>query len=295
MTQPSSTSAATAAPTPNPNPLYNPALPADPNLLQQTLLPAPSATALCTPHIPSPSTLPTLTLPPGAPPPNPNNVLLVIPTANASKTALLTNLLTTTRPPHVAALTARQIPADSGVGEQPYDAAGPQGAFNRVVAAVRALQADAAHRAALVEGRVGTVIVGAVENFIVRPGVEVGSSCEEEGEVPVDYGVVVLCRISVGGEGEEVVPWEWRVGVSRGVTVPVEYWRAAEGFGFEDEARTHGKVTVGEVIAANVAGVDKADWFKPLTGVSRYDLLGDAMKEMEVPWPVVTDAPAAVV
>jgi hypothetical protein len=90
--------------------------------------------------------------------------------------------------------------------------------------------------------------------------------------------------------------WEWRVGVSEGVTVPADYWRAAEGFGFEDEGsgRMHGKVTVGEVLAANL-GVDKADWFRGLTDVSRYELLRDAMKEMEVPWPVVGDEPAAAV
>lgn len=300
---PSTTPAAAASATTNP--LYNPTLPTDRALLHQTLRPAPDATALCAPCIPSASALPNLTFPRTAtttspssspsPTTNPSrrsraNVLLVIPTANASKTALLTAHLAATRPPHVAALTHLQIPAESGVGEQPYDEAGPRGAFNRVLGAVRALRAEERYARVLGERGVGTVVVGAVENFVRR---ERERNADGGVVVPVDYGVVVFCRILLG-EGEEEAEWEWRVGVSRGVTVPVEYWRAAEGFGFEDEGRMHGKVTVGEVMAANL-GVDKANWFLELASVSRYDLLGDAMKAMEVPWPVAGDEPAVVV
>jgi hypothetical protein len=122
-------------------------------------------------------------------------------------------------------------------------------------------------------------LVGAVENVISR------SARREDGAVvPVDYGVVVFCRVSlVDGT------WEWRVGVSGGVTVPVEYWREAERYGFEDgdERRQRGRVTVGEVLATNVPGLDKADWHLPLAGRSRYDLLREAMERMEVPWPEV--------
>ncbi|KAK3300570.1 uncharacterized protein B0H64DRAFT_18881 [Chaetomium fimeti] len=290
-----STAATAAAPNSDPKPdnnnrLYDPALPRDGTLLQQTLRPAPDAIALCTPHIP-----PSITTEPiidvGLSLPNPNDVLLIIPTANASKTALFTSHLAATRPSHITSLTHLQIPAESGVGEQPYDSAGPRGAFNRVLGAVSALQVDPAHREALLKVRPGTVIVGAVENFVRR---ERGA---DGVVVPVDYGVVVMCRMSLASR--EPGPWEWRVGVSQGVTVPVEYWRAAEAFGFEDEAGTHGKVTVGEVIEANVEGVDSGNWFESLTAarVSRYDLLRGAMEGMEVPWPVATgaDAPAVVV
>ncbi|EAQ93091.1 predicted protein [Chaetomium globosum CBS 148.51] len=292
-TTPASAAAAPKPTNPNPdtkptNPLYNPTLPTDRSLFRQPLRPAPDATALCAPYIPSPSTLPTLTTTTTRPP-NPNNVLLLIPTANASKTALLTAHLAATRPPHITSLTHLQIPADSGVGEQPYDGAGPRGAFNRVVGAVHALQRQAERGTyGEVLSGVGTVVVGAVENFVRRE-----RAAGEGGVlVPVDYGVVVFCRVSLA-PGEERARWEWRVGVSKGVMVPREYWRAAEGFGFEDDERMHGKVTVGEVLAANL-GVDKADWFLSLMGVSRYDLLRDAMEEMEVPWPAAGNAPVAV-
>ncbi|KAL2184033.1 hypothetical protein L209DRAFT_693846 [Thermothelomyces heterothallicus CBS 203.75] len=227
----------------------------------------------------------------GAPALDPYKVLLVIPTANESKTELLCSRLSSTKPAHVQ-LSYCQVKADSGVGEQPYDEAGPRGAFNRAVNAVAALLGDEERRAALVEDRgVGTLIVGAIENFVLRHGIEPrpGRSCG-----PVDHGFVVLCRVSLLDK-----TWEWVVGVSRGVTVPWEYYSAAQKLGFEDEGegegegetKTCGKVTVGKLLLAN-AGVDDANWYQALAGVSRYDLLGEVLKAMDVPWPAVTPSGA---
>ena len=266
-------------------------LPTDISTLKQPgTLDAPDALTLCKPHLPPPNTLPHLTLPTNQQP-DPNTVLLIIPTNNAFKTKLLTTHLS---PPHTNTTTIPlTVPADSAVGEQPYDSAGPQGAFNRVVNAVRLLGADRlgtdGRWAAVRERGVGTVVVGAVENFIVRPGAAAaaGSGCE----VPVDYGVVVLCRIPLVYDGDSEVEgrpleWEWKVGVSKGVRVPVEYWRAAEErWGFEDEEERFGRKTVGEVLAENVEGLDKANWHKDLAGVSRYDLLEEVMGELDrKPW-----------
>jgi hypothetical protein len=109
----------------------------------------------------------------------------------------------------------------------------------------------------------------------------------------VDYGFVVLCRVPVARAGsvESAGPWEWRAGISRGVTVPVDYWREAERAGFEDEENPKdarrprfGKVTVGSLLAKH-AGLSSANWHEQLAGVSRYDLLADAMGRMEAPWP----------
>ncbi|KAL2154652.1 hypothetical protein VTH82DRAFT_3328 [Thermothelomyces myriococcoides] len=210
-----------------------------------------------------------------------NNILLVIPTENESKAKLLRSRLSATKPAHVR-LDYCQVKARSDVGEQPYDGAGPRGAFNRVVNAVASLLADADKRAALVERpRVGTLIVGAIENFVLR------NRDRDSGDVnPVDHGFVVLCRVSLVDH-----TWDWVVGVGRGVTVPREYYEAAQELGFEDEdegeggTRTCGKVTIGQLLSAN-AGVDNADWAKPLAGVSRYDLLREALEAMDVPWPV---------
>ena len=264
-------------------------IPTDISTLQQPgTLDAPDALTLCQPHLPPPRTLPDLTLPANHQP-DPNTVLLLIPTNNAFKTKLLTTHLS---PPTTSTTTIPlTVPADSAVGEQPYDSAGPQGAFNRVVNAVRLLGTDPLGkdgRAAVRERGVGTVVVGAVENFIVRPG---AGACGGGYDVPVDYGVVVLCRIPLVYDGDSGVQgspgeWEWKVGVSKGVRVPVDYWRAAEGgWGFEDEERRFGKKTVGEVLAENVEGLDKADWHRDLAGVSRYDLLEEVMREMDgKPW-----------
>ena len=266
-----------------------PTLPTDISTLQQPgTLHAPDALTLCQPHLPPPRTLPGLTLPANHQPDS-NTVLLLIPTNNAFKTKLLTTHLS---PPTTSTTTIPlTVPAVSAVGEQPYDSAGPQGAFNRVVNAVRLLGTDPLGkdgRAAVRERGVGTVVVGAVENFIVRPG---AAACGSGYEVPVDYGVVVLCRIPLVHDGDSGVQgrpgeWEWKVGVSKGVRVPVDYWRAAEGgWGFEDEERRFGKKTVGEVLAENVKGLDKADWHRDLAGVSRYDLLEEVMREMDgKPW-----------
>ncbi|KAL2199413.1 hypothetical protein P885DRAFT_58795 [Corynascus similis CBS 632.67] len=288
--------AAPAEPKPTANPLRHPNLPTDPKLLRQTIQPAPSPARLRELYsTPDPQTLPSVlslysgnqannSTAVGMPSPDPNNVLFVVPTANASKTNLFVSYLHATKPAHITRLTHRQIPAESGVGEQPYDGAGPRGALNRAVRAVRALLADESHRAAVVGTGVGTLLLCVIENFIAREPVD--GTGTKDGEdvklVPVDYGFIVLCRISLL-DGT----WTWEVGISRGTTLPREYWQAAEKFGFEDgEARTYGKVTVGELLQANI-GLDKADWNKPLAGVSRYELLEEALRNMKVPWPEV--------
>ncbi|KAG7292867.1 hypothetical protein NEMBOFW57_002912 [Staphylotrichum longicolle] len=232
------------------------------------------------------------------------NVLLVIPTANKFKTNLLTTRLAAEQADRKelarVAVSHLTVKADSGVGEQPYDAAGPRGAFNRVVNAVRDLAAGGGggkHGDVLARERIGTVVVGAVENFLLRETGKEGGKDGEPRAVVVDYGVIVLCRISLvaggsaGGDGDGdgdkgSLKWEWRTGVSKGVTAPVEYWRwAEEQYGFEDEARMYGKKTVGKVLAEHIDGLDDANWHEALAGVSRYDLLEETMAGMEVPWP----------
>lgn len=310
-----STAATTTPDTPKPE-YYNAALPhaITKTLAQTTRPPLNTNTASYKREIRNANTalhrlLPSLT-PAGAHPTrDPNKIFVIIPTANAKKTHLITtHLNTTAHKPRPITLTYHQIPADSDVGEQPYDAAGPRGAFNRVVNAVRALQADEeGHLRALVDGGYGTLLVGAVENYIWRkPEGEktvrkrVGGGGVEKGKrggrvvmvapkVPVDYGVVVFCVVSlVGGVvgGEPKV--EWVMGVSGGVTVPVQFYREAVKYGFEDGmTRRQGKVTVGKVLGHNIPGLDHANWHEALAGVSRYDLLEEAMKGMTVPWPGV--------
>ncbi|KAL2125012.1 hypothetical protein VTJ04DRAFT_1377 [Mycothermus thermophilus] len=214
---------------------------------------------------------------------NPANVLLVIPTSNKFKVCLLRDHLAATKPPGVN-LDHLEVKADSQVGEQPLDSAGPQGAVNRVANAASKLFKDDSKMRDLRERAIGTVIVGAVENFIYRHA----SWTDKDGQTvhgPADYGVLVFCRISLvpGRADVERIRWS-QLGVSRGVTVPADFMNFARTLGFDDEEELHGKVTVGEVIAANT-GIDKANWHLPLAGASRYELLKEAMEKMKVPWP----------
>jgi hypothetical protein len=69
----------------------------------------------------------------------------------------------------------------------------------------------------------------------------------------------------------------------RGVTVPPVYINRARHFGFEGDPN-QGRVTVGQILAAQVLGLDKADWQVVLAGHSRYDLLKDAIRQVQILW-----------
>ncbi|KAK0622374.1 hypothetical protein B0T14DRAFT_426521 [Immersiella caudata] len=212
--------------------------------------------------IPKPSPNPPTSIRPISHPtfrPHGTNTLVLIPTANRHKTRILTQAFERQKP-HSVQLHVLVLPAESNVGEQPYDEAGIEGARNRIENALQALD-----ERVLAEKGVGRVMVASIENFIQRPGAA--------GEDPVDYGLVMVYNAT-----KRTVVWD----VSRGVTVPRGYYEVARGFG--TEGGIHGTVTVGEVIAANVEGVDRADWHVAVAGVSRYELLEEAVYGIEMPW-----------
>jgi non-canonical (house-cleaning) NTP pyrophosphatase len=189
-------------------------------------------------------------------------ILLVIPTANESKARLLREVCERQKPKDVA-MHSIAVPSNSGVGEQPYNDAGVLGAHTRISNALRQLNA-LEYQQTLVSKSVGTVIVASVENFIQLDHVS----------RPTDYGVVVIHNGSTG---------KTTAGLSWGVTVPPAYVERARRFGFEGNAN-YGKVTVGQILAAHVPGLDKADFHSVLAGRSRYDLLTDAINLLTVPW-----------
>lgn len=57
-------------------------------------------------------------------------------------------------------------------------------------------------------------------------------------------------------------------------------------FGYEDGDKRHGRKTAGEVLAANVEKLDRADWHKVVVGVSRYHILKEAMATLKNPMRV---------
>ncbi|KAK3382534.1 hypothetical protein B0T24DRAFT_601923 [Lasiosphaeria ovina] len=220
----------------------------------------------------TPVTLPTL--------PHGDNVLLVIPTANAHKTRMLVAGFAQQNEARGAAASgvqvhAHTVVASSGVGEQPYDDAGVQGARGRINNALRALAADAeTTRALLAENRIGTVFVAAIENYI-DTGAGADMTTTDANPRPTDYAVVVVHNATTGQSA---------AGLSGGTTVPRRYFDYARRLGFDDAAAKHGKVTVGEVLAPNVPGIDKANWHIVVAGKSRYDLIAEAIERLQIPW-----------
>jgi non-canonical (house-cleaning) NTP pyrophosphatase len=189
-------------------------------------------------------------------------VLLVIPTANMSKVRLLREAFERQKP-RDAVVHLIAVPFDSGVGEQPYNEAGVLGAHNRISNALRHLNARE-HQDMLASKEIGTVIVASIESYIQL----------DNTSRPTDYGLVVVHNATAG---------ETAVGLSWGATVPPAYVDRARRFGFEGNPN-HGRVTVGQILAAHVPGLDKAEYHSVLAGRSRYDLLSDVVGHLAIPW-----------
>lgn len=190
-----------------------------------------------------------------------NAFLLVIPTANQYKIRICKKYIEDRVTDDVAVHTVI-LPVESDVGEQPYNAAGVVGAHNRISNAMHRLQ-DEEYKAILRSKGIGTVILMAIENYIQFDGVQ----------RPADYGVVVVHNASA----------QKSTGCfSCGVTVPPAFVDRARRFGYAGNPN-YGRVTVGQILAAHVPGLDKADWHKLLAGRSRYDILEDAIGKLSFP------------
>jgi hypothetical protein len=192
-----------------------------------------------------------------------NAVLLVIPTANKMKVELLQSAVRAKAPDSDDVHTIT-IPADSCVGEQPYNRAGIIGAHNRISNALRALR-EPKNEEIFRSKQIGTVLVASIESYF---------ETERVGR-PTDYGVVVIHNATTGGT---------TACLSQGTMVPPAYVDRARHFGFEGDDPRFGRVTVGRILAAHIPGLDKADWQVVLGGHSRYELLKDAVERLEIPW-----------
>jgi non-canonical (house-cleaning) NTP pyrophosphatase len=191
-----------------------------------------------------------------------NAVLLVIPTDNESKRRLLQESFIE-RAPNDMIVHIVTVPVNSGVGEQPYNEAGIIGAHNRISNALLRLDTVEYEETFKVK-RIGTVVVASIENYIQTDNID----------RPADYGIVVI---------HNATTQQTTACTSWGVTVPPAYINRARRFGFEGDPN-RGRVTVGQILAAHVPGLDKADWQSVLSGHSRYDLLRDAIRQVPIPW-----------
>ncbi|KAK4177753.1 hypothetical protein QBC36DRAFT_125592 [Triangularia setosa] len=223
-------------------------------------------------------------------------LLVIIPSSNKSKVKLLEAHFEKNLPPNTLLSLVSLTSVSSGVGEQPYNEAGIDGAYNRIDHALIATPLEPAVRQVMLLGGITTVIYAAIESFIARPGYPPPAPGEKPSTEPVDYAYILFYN---------PVARVVKTGVSQGVSVPEAYYDEAQTYGFsdplgqriiaksgkgktspEEAQQNHGKVTVGEIMAANMKGLDKANWHKFLTGgkVCRYQLIEDALEKMEMPW-----------
>jgi non-canonical (house-cleaning) NTP pyrophosphatase len=190
-----------------------------------------------------------------------NTVLLVIPTVNERKKAIIEDNIKACAPTGLKVHTIT-VPVDSDVGEQPYNEAGVAGACNRILNALK--RVDDMGSELIAKYAIGNVIVASIENFIQTKDIE----------RPADFGIAIVHNATTG---------QTCACSSRGVTVPPKYVNRARRFG-TDGNDDHGNVTVGQILAARVPGLDKADWHSVLAAISRYELLGEAVKGLSIPW-----------
>ncbi|KAK2037742.1 hypothetical protein LZ31DRAFT_560193 [Colletotrichum somersetense] len=184
-------------------------------------------------------------------------IRLLIPTQNKKKTSLIKGIVARHLAEHAPnlPLECEQVSAESGGGEQPFEEEGPEGLKGRARNALN-----------LARPSEKTTIIGAVENFIERP------LAGQEADGAHDYGIIGFYNVSKKD-------WTWEV--TLGVKVDQRYLEEAMSKGFDDEAKKKGKVTYGKVLA-NYFDVDHADWHPHVCGSSRYELLENAAKRLDM-------------
>ncbi|KAH7009079.1 uncharacterized protein B0I36DRAFT_437097 [Microdochium trichocladiopsis] len=152
-------------------------------------------------------------------------------------------------------VTYERIPVRSGVGEQPYNAAGALGALNRIRNAVASIKAS---------GETMNTFVVAIENYIQVKGID----------RPTDFGIIVAYSVTDD---------TYAVKVSDGVTIDKDFVEAAQMYGHESNNEDFGSVTVGGVLASRFPPIDKANWHEVVAGVPRYRLLTEAIESLSLP------------
>jgi non-canonical (house-cleaning) NTP pyrophosphatase len=188
-------------------------------------------------------------------------ILLVIPTENEFKKKLLQDFLRKKAPVGTIVNTII-VPIDSDVGEQPYNEQGVMGAYNRINNAIIRLKAPE-YENVLKEKAMRIIFVASIESYFQTANID----------RPTGYGIVVIHNVTSGQTVQ---------GISCRVTVPPEFVDRARQFGREGHV-DNGKATVGQILAANVEGLDKKDWQKVLAGKSRYALLEEAIGQLSIP------------
>ncbi|KAH6614684.1 hypothetical protein B0J18DRAFT_452219 [Chaetomium sp. MPI-SDFR-AT-0129] len=174
-----------------------------------------------------------------------------------------------------------------GKGDQAYEGTGAARAVNRVFTALGPLLVHEGNVKMLKDNKIGTILVCAVDDFIVRlngKGMDPATR-ELVKEVPADWGYLTFCRVKLAADPG----WTWTSGITQGAPVPLNHCSTAMKGGWVDDSKTVGKLSIGSVIGDDFKakgegrGWDDRDWQGKLIGKSWYDILEDALGKIRIP------------
>lgn len=195
-----------------------------------------------------------------------NNTLLLVATENLSKIGILEEKIRGEM--NEGELVTYSIEPKTSA-QQPYNKMGMRCLLERIEAMVEFANQNSQM---LKEDRIGTVIIGAMENYIQT------SNTDNSG---ADFGIVMLYNANT----QCVVQ-----GTSKGVPVDGEYLQEARSGGSWGEEKDRGKVTYGEILkkvfhkaAQREFGTEydiAKDWHRAVCGISRYSLLREVARDL---------------
>ncbi|KAH7012617.1 uncharacterized protein B0I36DRAFT_256494 [Microdochium trichocladiopsis] len=202
------------------------------------------------------------------------NILVIVPSGAEKKKLLAENHVNAEYPEAngYTVFVKKLEGVASGVGEQPYDHAGQEGAQNRIKNAITEMSNSMEVLRFIQNNKVGEVLVISIENFIRREG----------RERPVDIGVIAIHSVVSGktkarlSEGVSIHPAIVDQARERGLAHPNDDC----ALGHPDTACNHGKVTIGGILAEIYSGVDKSNWHEVAIGISRWKILFDTLCRM---------------
>ncbi|KAF4969897.1 hypothetical protein FSARC_2954 [Fusarium sarcochroum] len=188
--------------------------------------------------------------------------LVIIPTENEDKVNLFRAKLQQKKPSNIALQFLCIRTSDDGYS-QSFDEQGKTCAEKRVWKVANTFNEN--YSDYLEDNRIGTVLFAVIESFFQLSNVE----------RPVDAAVIVVHNAMTG---------QTEAGVSKGVTLHPAFVEEARSRGFVYGDQERCRTTAGEVVAERIKDVDKANWQEPASGKSRYEIVGERIEAMNIPW-----------
>ena len=155
-------------------------------------------------------------------------------------------------------------------GEQRYGPRGWRAAKARGQSALERFLVTEEKRKILVDKRIGQVLVATTGSYIHQPRNPKTDRLVGE---PVEYNVIIFYNAMTDRE---------TVKVSRGVPVPISYFAKLKQL--DTFAGRIGTFTFEKILGRFVPAADEEGWQKAVSGISRHDLVKEAMKNMDIPY-----------